>query len=375
MKATARTTAASPQKDKGGNAREGRYLWLIVDNTTKAPKNKEAARLAKRVTQLMAEGRENEAFGACKRIIELEPEFSRAHVLWGAGLCEAKRYEEAMASCDRAIKLEPEFSRAHLLRGRVLLETERFGEAIASCNRAVALEPKYSVGHAALGEALLEAERYVEAIASCDLAIELDPNFTPAHLVRNDALEKIGLSKVDESNTVEYNYRMPSSEAISQVADAFNIPAERRDDLAKMIEDFAASALATTPRAKASPRLAGAATETTTRKRGPRVKPNPALPKTAPEIYRDRKPREELGGKKENIVQFIERVYAPWREILTRADLRRRDDTADKAIEHWIDHGKRLPEGLLLTEFELNTAKRAAKVRGARLRQEVSAPT
>jgi hypothetical protein len=68
------------------------------------------------------------------------------------------------------------------------------------------------------------------------------------------------------------------------------------------------------------------------------VKPNPALPSTAPEIYRDRKPREELGGRKEIIVQFLERVYAPWREILTRADLRRLDDKADEAVVNWISY-------------------------------------
>lgn len=114
-----------------------------------------------------------------------------------------------------------------------------------------------------------------------------------------------------------------------------------------------------TARATATPRLEPAAKETT--KRGPRVKPHPALPKTAPEIYRDRQPREELGGKKENIVQFIERVYAPWREIITRPDLRRLDETADEGVGNWISyHKKPLPNGLLPTEFELNTAKHLA---------------
>lgn len=109
--------------------------------------------------------------------------------------------------------------------------------------------------------------------------------------------------------------------------------------------------------------MEAAAGEITAQPRGPRVKPNPALPMEAPEIYRDRKPREELGGRKENIVQFIERVYAPWKEILTRADLRRLDHTAEKAVNNWITSGKSLPEKLLLTEYELNTEKRAVEAR------------
>jgi hypothetical protein len=113
-----------------------------------------------------------------------------------------------------------------------------------------------------------------------------------------------------------------------------------------------------TARATAPPRLEHAATETT--RRGPRVKPNPALPEKAPEIYRERKPREELNGRKENIVQFIERVYAPWCEILTRADLRRLDVTAERAVENRINRGKEFPADLVPREFELNTARRRA---------------
>lgn len=105
--------------------------------------------------------------------------------------------------------------------------------------------------------------------------------------------------------------------------------------------------------------------------RGPRVKPDPRLPETAPEIYRERRRGEKRGRKKENIVQFLERVYAPWREILKRADLRRLDPTADRAVNNWINTGKRLPKGLLLTEYELNTERRVQ--RRASLREDAPA--
>jgi tetratricopeptide (TPR) repeat protein len=95
----------------------------------------------------------------------------------------------------------------------------------------------------------------------------------------------------------------------------------------------------------------------------PRLGLDPRLPNKAPEIYRNRARRPELGGKKENIVQFVQRVYEPWLDILTRADLRILDESADKAIENWISAGRDLPQGLLLKERELTVAERAAKVR------------
>ena len=102
---------------------------------------------------------------------------------------------------------------------------------------------------------------------------------------------------------------------------------------------------------------------------------DPRLPEKAPEIFHDRKRREELGGKKENIVQFVQRVYEPWLDILTRADLRLLDETSDKAVENWISAGKKLPQDLLLTEGEIPRAKRAAKVRGApKLREGMPVP-
>jgi hypothetical protein len=98
--------------------------------------------------------------------------------------------------------------------------------------------------------------------------------------------------------------------------------------------------------------------------RGPRVKPDPRLPHEAPEIYRHRKPRKELGGRKEKLLPFLRRVYGPLLDIMTHADLTRLDPTAAKAIYNTKD-GQHLPPGLIPVEFELNTQKRVA-ARGQR---------
>jgi hypothetical protein len=156
--------------------------------------------------------------------------------------------------------------------------------------------------------------------------------------------------QVDESKTPGYDARMKASEAIDQVAVAFNIPDERRgdlvtvieefaagmmvvsvavpgntipyerrDDLRKVIADFAAGKLGVTAHAQApeaaTPRLEHAAKETTTRKRGPRIKATPRPHwKTA-----------RIGD--ETLPQFIKREFAA--ELadgtMTRAMLNRYD--------------------------------------------------
>lgn len=197
----------------------------------------------------------------------------------------------------------------------------------------------------------------------------------------NAATQKEGKQKrgvyINDENKLESTYtavmRGAVTEAVDRLADVLGIPEHRRIDFRITVADFVDAVRETTGRATAAPRLEHAATERT--KRGPRVKPNPALPETAPEIYRDRKPRQELGGRKENIVQFIERVYAPWREILSRADLWRLDETAGKALYNCKD-GKNLPPGLVPTEFELNTEKRIAATnrRLSKVRHEFASP-
>jgi hypothetical protein len=127
------------------------------------------------------------------------------------------------------------------------------------------------------------------------------------------------------------------------------IPAAKRLRLKKILSEFISG--------KSSTSRSGVG------KRGVRVKANPALPDDAPEIYRDRAKQSELRGRKENVVEFLQRVWAPWIHILTRADLRRLDATADTAVENWISYHGALPEGLLPTESELNTTKRQGEAR------------
>jgi hypothetical protein len=184
-------------------------------------------------------------------------------------------------------------------------------------------------------------------------------------------------------------FRMEDKAAIVQTAAELLSRVYSAEDVREALESLAANDAAREITARATTTRRPVAAATTKRKRGPRVKSNPALPGRAPEFYEFRARRPELGGRKENIIQFIERVYKPWRGIFTRAHLRRLDEKADIAVENWISyHGKEhVPKGLVPTEDEVNTellnasdvkpdpeALRLAKVLDTRLRR-TRAPT
>jgi tetratricopeptide (TPR) repeat protein len=199
-----RTEPSARSKQRPGNKADGslsdqvgEYLHLIFNNSRKLPrrklpKDKEAARLARRVIHFVAVGWDEDAYRACKRIIEIEPDYSRAHVLWGAKLFEDGLFDDALAAAERGVALEPDYSRAHLLRGRVLYEMGRIEEAISAFDHAAKLEPDYSLIHAAHGAALADNGRPAEGLAAYDRAIEVQPDYDVAHAARGVALFDLG---------------------------------------------------------------------------------------------------------------------------------------------------------------------------------------
>ena len=69
----------------------------------------------------------------------------------------------------------------------------------------------------------------------------------------------------------------------------------------------------------------------------PKIKEHLKLPVVAPELYCKRE-RSSITGKKENIVDFLKRVWGPWMDTdsITRSDLRVLDPSAERAVENWL---------------------------------------
>lgn len=95
--------------------------------------------------------------------------------------------------------------------------------------------------------------------------------------------------------------------------------------------------------------LAHGAAEVLVRK-GSSIPTNPSdLPRFAPELYAKR-PILSAEGRRENVVEFLRRIWKPWMDacLLTRADLRKFDHRADKAVENWLQQQRELPDDINL---------------------------
>lgn len=82
------------------------------------------------------------------------------------------------------------------------------------------------------------------------------------------------------------------------------------------------------------------------RTKRPRRKP---LPKRPPEVYSERPIRQDC-GRRENIVEFLRRVWKPWMDAnsITRANLGQLDPGAYKAVDNWLRQHGSMPRDINL---------------------------
>ena len=93
----------------------------------------------------------------------------------------------------RAIEINPNYARAHHLYGRHLMMMARFDQAAVEIRRASELDPLSLIISADLSAPLLLARQYDRAIASLRKTLEMDPNFALAHFRLGGAYELKGM--------------------------------------------------------------------------------------------------------------------------------------------------------------------------------------
>ncbi len=143
---------------------------------------------------LEAAGRPGEAETACRRAVELTPEFSTAQFVLGLHHARNNRLAEAAAAYRGALESEPGGHLIHLNLGIALMKLGRPAEAEASYRRAIDLKPDDYDVHANFGAALCDLGRPAEAEAECRRAIELNPDAFLAHRSLGNALRDLGRS-------------------------------------------------------------------------------------------------------------------------------------------------------------------------------------
>ena len=85
----------------------------------------------------------------------------------------AGQLDEAIAACRRSIELKPEFADVHYKLGNFLDDAGRPDEAEAAYRKAIALRPDHAESHCDLGKALWKQGKLAQALSSLERGHEL----------------------------------------------------------------------------------------------------------------------------------------------------------------------------------------------------------
>lgn len=117
--------------------------------------------------------------------LDLNPDFSRAHIALARILMERRRFPEAAAEFDQALRWHPKDPELYYHRGNARLAADRGPEALADFDRALDLKPGEASYLAARGLARYRVRQdALAAKADLDLAIQMDKSCYAAWLNR-----------------------------------------------------------------------------------------------------------------------------------------------------------------------------------------------
>ena len=110
-----------------------------------------------------------------KRAIELDPDDSLSHEMYGWYLVTMGRVDEGIAELKRGQQLDPLAQERTSVLGWNLYLARRYDESIEQHRKAIELEPDYWPGYSWLGNALAQKGRWPEAIEAFQKAISIEP--------------------------------------------------------------------------------------------------------------------------------------------------------------------------------------------------------
>ncbi|MDX6577991.1 MAG: eukaryotic-like serine/threonine-protein kinase [Blastocatellia bacterium] len=110
-----------------------------------------------------------------KRAIELDPDDSLSHEMYGWYLVTMGRVDEGIAELKNGQQLDPLAQERTSVLGWNLYLAHRYDESIEQHRKAIELEPDYWPGYSWLGNALAQKGRWPEAIEAFQKAISIEP--------------------------------------------------------------------------------------------------------------------------------------------------------------------------------------------------------
>jgi serine/threonine protein kinase len=118
---------------------------------------------------------------AATRALAINDSQSEAHAMLAGAHDNDWEWAAAAREYERALQLDPNNSRTHVLYGLHFITLGNTDEAVAHSQRAVQLDPLNLHVMANLGAAYFTTRHYDQAIAQLNKLLEIDPYFAPAH--------------------------------------------------------------------------------------------------------------------------------------------------------------------------------------------------
>lgn len=107
---------------------------------------------------------------AARKAIQLNENYSLAHVYLAHVLSNTGRYDEAMAAIQQAMVLDPMSLFVGAMRGQFLYHAGKDAESVEQFNTTLGMEPRFWIGQICAAKVYEKLGMQSEALAACDLA-------------------------------------------------------------------------------------------------------------------------------------------------------------------------------------------------------------
>jgi tetratricopeptide (TPR) repeat protein len=132
-------------------------------------------------TELVLQGRIDEAMRHFQIATELDPEGFETVTNLGVTLLRQGHYQEAIAQSEKALRLRPDLYKARITIATALFQLGRFEEAVAEFQEVLRYKPEHAESEFNLATSLYRLGRTREALAHYRKAIALQPDNWQAH--------------------------------------------------------------------------------------------------------------------------------------------------------------------------------------------------
>ena len=170
---------------------------------------------------------------ACKRAIELNPNFAWGHAIWSDWLSIMGRLEEAVAESRIATELDPLSASLNFKFGQKLYWIGEYDHAIEAITKALELDPSFRFNHAILAHVYARKGMHEESLVECDKEESVCGPTSYGRVLLALILAMAGRTDEAKKNINEW-YEQPKLDPMSLItlAEAYSVMGEKTEAFA-----------------------------------------------------------------------------------------------------------------------------------------------